>query len=130
MSNELETPDSEVLEAQGPGLRKAAAPTTRLTLALYRKLGFQCGVTEHWNAFAGIRQDLFGFCDLIAVDGNRVLFVQTTSWSNVSSRRRKIEANEVAALVARTPGAAVVIMGWRKKGNRWEHKEEEYKPCP
>ena len=48
-------------------------------------------IVERWNAFAKIRQDLFGIIDLLAIDskGNTV-GIQVTSYSNISARVKKI----------------------------------------
>jgi hypothetical protein len=48
------------------------------------------GVTEKWIPQARQRQDLFGFVDLIAIDGENTIAIQATSGSNVSSRVNKI----------------------------------------
>lgn len=106
--------------------KKAKAPTSKLTLALYRSQGYECAVTEHWNVFARIRQDLFGFCDIMAVGHDEVLFIQTTSKSNMSSRRKKILGNPVARLLMATPNVRVILGGWYKAGSRWQYAEESY----
>lgn len=67
-----------------------ASPTSKAKQWL-EKCGYVVGITEHWNHFAKIRQDLFGFCDLIAIrEGCPILFVQVTSYSNISARVKKI----------------------------------------
>ncbi|WP_428851320.1 hypothetical protein [Imbroritus primus] len=50
----------------------ATSPTQR-TLALLRKEGYTAEVTEHWNAFAGIRQDLFNVIDVLALGDGEIL---------------------------------------------------------
>ena len=121
-------PDDDVLLEQGPVRRKTGAPTTKLTIRLYRSRGYSCDVAEHYNAYAGVRNDLFRFTDVVAVNGKEILFVQTTSKSNMSSRRKKIAGIEEARLIALTPCARVIILGWYKDGPRWNYKEEEYRP--
>ncbi len=63
---------------------------TKLTLAYLRRAGYRPRVTEHWNAHAGIRQDLYGYVDVIALGHGSVLFVQTTTAHNLTGRWRKI----------------------------------------
>lgn len=100
-----------------------SSPTSR-SLALLRERGYTAAVTEHWNSFARIRQDLFGFVDVLAVGNGHTLAVQTTSYSNVSARVRKI--NESAALPALlAAGWQIVVHGWRIVGGRWMVREVE-----
>jgi hypothetical protein len=108
--------------------RRAKAPTTRLTLDMYRKQGYICDVSERWNAFANKKNDLLGFCDIVAVCPDEVLFIQTTSRSNMSSRRNKIRGIPAAAMIAGLPCAKVILLGWYKNGARWACKEETIVP--
>lgn len=107
--------------------KKTRAPTTRLTLEWYRKQGYVCDISERFNAFANVRNDLLGFCDIVAVNEDEVLFIQTTSRSNLSSRRNKIRDNRAANLLSELPGARVVLVGWYKDGHRWKCVEETYR---
>jgi hypothetical protein len=82
-------------------------------------------IVERWNAYAGIRQDLFGFVDLLALRGHETLAVQATSGSNVAARVTKIAQAEHAAAV-RAAGWRIVVHGWRKlKSGKWECREVE-----
>lgn len=65
------------------------SPTQR-TLKHYKSLGFPCAITEKWNPFARIRQDLFGFIDLVVLAGDNLYAIQTTSASNKAARLNKI----------------------------------------
>jgi hypothetical protein len=70
--------------------RKASTSPTKRGLADLRKMGFLCHVTERWNAFAHIRQDMFGVIDIVAVrEGVGILGVQVTSDAHHSERRLK-----------------------------------------
>lgn len=95
------------------------SPTQR-SLKLLREQGYQVDVTEHWNAFARIRQDLFGFIDLLALRDGETLAVQTTSYSNVSARVKKITDHENLSFV-RKAGWGISVHGWHKsKSGKWE----------
>ena len=87
-------------------------PTQR-TLAKLRADGWTPAVVEHWNAHARIRQDLFGFIDILALRDGETLAVQATSGSNVSARVAKIAASETAPIV-RKAGWRIEVWGWRK----------------
>lgn len=110
-----------------------SSPTQR-TLAELRKLGYLAAVVERWNPHAKIRQDLFGFVDVLAIgtEGDapgyeNTLAVQATSGSNVASRLTKLRSEAVAPAVARVQAAGwkVEVWGWRKNSKgRWILRRE------
>jgi hypothetical protein len=85
-------------------------PTQR-TLKHMRDQGYTCQVTEHWNHFAKIRQDLFGFGDVLCLGDDEVVMVQTTSYSNVSARVKKIADHDNTPAV-RKAGIRILVHGW------------------
>jgi hypothetical protein len=90
-------------------------PTQR-SLAHLRADGWLAEVVEKWNPHARIRQDLFGFVDIIAVREGETLAVQTTSADHKAERVAKIESDELAHKVGmvREAGWAIHVHGWRK----------------
>lgn len=99
-----------------------SSPTQR-TLAKLRKEGWPLvQITERWNAFAKVRQDLFGFVDVLAVKGDTVLAVQTTSGDNVSARFHKMEILPSVVHWLQTPSRKIVIHGWSKRGGIGKRK--------
>ncbi len=98
------------------------SPTQR-SLKELRKRGYMVAITEKWNPFAKIRQDLFGFIDLLAIRGNEVLAVQTTSGTNVAARVAKIVSLQAARLWLESPNRKIVVHGWAKRGPRGKRKE-------
>lgn len=99
--------------------------TTQKTLDYLRDAGWLCAITEHWNSYARIRQDLFGFCDILAIRGDLTWYVQCTSWACVSARRTKILASPLAPTVDNGTTRRIVVMGW-KKGDRKQPRVEFY----
>lgn len=95
---------------------------TQLSLRNMRANGYICAITEHWNPFARIRQDLFGFIDVLCIRENEIVGVQTTSYSNISARVNKIADHENIGHV-RKAGIRVLVHGWHKVGNRWTLRE-------
>ena len=105
------------------------------SLAHLRRAGYTCGVVERWNAFARIRQDLFGFADLacIRADYKGTLYVQCCPASTLAAHRQKVLSNPNVrtALLA---GNLVRIDAWglytppgpgqRGKRKRWEVRQE------
>ncbi len=101
---------------------KKKSPTQR-TLEELRKRGYTAAITERWNPFAKIRQDLFGIVDVLAVGNGETLAVQCTSGSNVSSRVDKIAAADVT-IELRKAGWKLAVWGWRKNSEgRWVLRE-------
>ena len=97
----------------------SGASPTHLTLKHLRAEGWPLvEVTEKWNPHARIRQDLFGFVDVLAVGPQGVLAVQTTSVDHVSHRVAKIADHPNVAAV-REAGIAIHVHGWAKKSGRW-----------
>ena len=105
------------------------SPTQR-SLKMYRERGYLCAIVEKWNPYVKIRQDLWGFADILAIRGDESLLIQTTSGSNVSARIAKINDNAQAAIWKCSPNRKIVAHGWRKVGERgkrklWECREVE-----
>jgi len=97
-------------------------PTQR-TLAYVRgTLGMQAGITERWNPHAHIRQDLFGFVDVIACSpGHGIVAIQATSGSHVAHRIAKIR-DEPRAFAWLASGGRIWVIGWSKRGARGKRK--------
>lgn len=92
------------------------SPTQR-TIAWAKQLpGYRRhAIVEHWNPHVGIRQDLFGFIDIIVLVGEQTLAIQATSGSNVAARVTKIRAERAEALAdVLAAGWVVLVIGWRK----------------
>lgn len=83
-----------------------------------RDAGYLAAVVEKFNHHAKVRQDLFGVVDVLAIGPDGTLAVQATSYSNVSSRVRKIAEYENTAAI-REAGWRFEVHGWRKVGGRW-----------
>lgn len=93
------------------------------SLKLLRESGWVPWIVERWNQHARIRQDMYGFVDIVAIKPNKTLAVQTTSWSNISARKQKIIHSDLVLDVLGA-GWEINIHGWRKnkKTGRWEVK--------
>ena len=103
-----------------------SSPTAR-TLQWCKANGFIAGVTEKWQASfgktedgkprpGGVRKDLFGFIDIISMEGQRICANQVTSAGNMAARKAKIEAEcKEAALEWMRSGGVTYVIGWRKR---------------
>lgn len=89
------------------------SPTQR-SLKLLRDGGYTVAIVEHWNPHAKIRQDLFGFADLLAIKPGEIIAIQTTSISNIAARRAKISAEPRAATWL-AAGGLIELHGWRRR---------------
>lgn len=96
---------------------KGMSPT-QLTLKKLRTDGYTAAVVEKWNPHAGIRQDLFGFIDVLGVGEKGTIAVQCTTADHAADRIRKIEDHENLGAV-REAGWQIEVHGWVKSNNRW-----------
>jgi hypothetical protein len=92
-------------------MASSLSPTQR-SLAYLREQGYRVAIVEHWNPHARIRQDLWGWCDLLAIRKNEVLAVQVTA-SGVAARIKKIQESDTIEMV-RDAGIRVEVHGHRK----------------
>lgn len=97
-----------------------ASNTTR-SKARLEALGYAVAVVEHWDSFARKRRDLYGCFDLLACGPDGVVFLQTTSRGNISSRVKKI-ADCWALDGIRKAGVTILVDGWDKYQGRWRCK--------
>ena len=87
------------------------SPTQR-SLEYLREQGYHCAIVEKWNPWTKVRQDLWGWCDILAIRKGEVLAVQVTS-TGVAERIKKIQESPTVALV-RDAGIRIEVHGWRK----------------
>lgn len=116
---------SEILTAADPKPKKASGSPTQRSKAFLEGRGYLVAIVEKWNAHARIRQDLWGFVDLLAIKEGETLGVQTTSRSNMSSRAKKIAEHENVGPV-RKAGWRLEVHGWaRDTKGRWAVKVQD-----
>lgn len=92
-----------------------SSPTQR-TLKALRAEGYMTEVVERWNPHANIRQDLFGWIDIIAIKPGEILAVQATSGSNHFARvtkLRKERQEQVTEWLA--AGGLAEVWSWKSK---------------
>lgn len=115
-------------------VKKKIRPTSR-TYAECRARGIVCDRVEFWNQYAGkfgLREDLFGFLDIIALDPARgIVGIQACGPGEFAAHKRKILANEHAPLWLKCSGK-IEIWCWRKllkkrggKARYWSPRIEE-----
>jgi hypothetical protein len=90
----------------------ASKSPTQRSLEHLRELGYHCEVVEKWNPWSRVRQDLWGWCDILAIRRDEVLAVQVTS-TGVAERIKKIEDSPTVAFV-RSADIRIEVHGWRK----------------
>lgn len=96
-------------------------PTTKKSLERLRKDGYLCAIVEKWNQFGGVRQDLFGFIDILAIKKGEILGVQTTSKKCVADHIKKM-AGHKNLMPVKESGMKIELHGWfmNKKTGKWE----------
>ncbi len=118
-------------EAEKPK-RKKPFSAVQYSLKKLRSLGYTCGITEKWNAHVHIKQDLFGFIDIVAMlPGMPLLAIQATGNMNGAAHMKKI-LGEPRALVWLQAGGRIFLHSWEKhkvkRGGvaiRWDLNETE-----
>jgi len=111
------------------------SPTQR-TLRELRNQGRICGIVERFNQYAGphgIRQDLFGFIDIIALDPERgIIGVQSCGQAFAEHYRKITEERNQECFEWLRCGGKVELWGWRKlkikrggKAMRWQPRVQE-----
>lgn len=108
------------------------SPTQR-TLRELRQQGRVCAIVEKWNAYAGpfgMRSDLFGIIDVIALDPERgVVGVQSCGQSfSEHFRKLTIEKAQETTDWLKTPGTVLEIWAWRKIKLKRGGKAERWSP--
>ena len=114
---------------------KQMASNTSRTLEYLRNKGWEAGIVERFNSFAGrrgVRQDLFGVIDIVALGDNKIIGVQSCG-SSFSKHDKKILDNPLALRWLRS-GGRLLLIGWGKvklkrgsKAMRWQPRVKEYK---
>lgn len=102
---------------------KSTSPTQR-SLKHMRDAGYLCAIVEKWNMHAKIRQDLYGFIDVLAIKGDDIVGVQACIGGDVSTRIKKIIDHENYPQVI--AAMRIQVHGWRKNAaGRWTLREVE-----
>ncbi len=109
----------------------STSPTQR-TIRELRNRGQVCAIVEKFNAHAephGVRQDLFGIIDVIALDPQRGVVGVQSCGSDFAAHMRKMTQDKAQECIdwLSTPGTALELWGWRKikmkrggKAMRWQ----------
>lgn len=117
----------------------STSPTQR-TIRELRNQGRVCAVVERFNAFVGphgIRQDLFGIIDVLALDPERGVVGIQCCGTDFAAHERKIleERTQESIDWLSTPGTVLELWGWRKvklqrggKAMRWQPRIREFTP--
>lgn len=91
-------------------MAKSSKSPTQRTREYLRECGITSAIVEHWNPHARLRQDLFGFADMVALQ-DRITAIQVTS-TGVAARIQKIKETPEAVTWLQS-GGAIEVHGWR-----------------
>lgn len=108
------------------GKPKGKSPTAR-TLQELRECGYTAQVVERYNAFARVRQDLFGCIDIVAMPPanyrlDLIIGIQCCAGSSHAAHRDKIMLETRLVDWIRC-GGSFELWSWSKAGKRGERKE-------
>lgn len=110
-----------------------ALSNTQRTLRALRARGLVAAIVERFNQYAGphgIRQDLFGIIDVLALDPSRGVIGIQSCGSAFSEHFRKLtteKAQETSDWLS-TPGTSLELWGWRKVKLKRGGKAERWTP--
>ena len=105
-------------------------PTQR-TLAALRDQGRIPGIVERFNTFIGphgIRQDLFGFIDIIAIDPTQGIVAVQSCGQDFSGHVTKIMVEKKDIVTLWVTHAPLELWGWRKVKKKRGGKAMVWKP--
>ena len=106
------------------------SPTQR-TLKAMREQGRICGIVERFNQHVGkfgIRQDLFGFIDIIAVDPVDGIIAIQSCGQDFSGHINKMMGERNENMVEWLKHGKVELWGWRKVKLKRGGKAMRWKP--
>lgn len=100
--------------------RKQSKSPTQRSLAHLRKEGWTVAIVEKFNPYIKIRQDLWGFGDLLCFHPLRGIdmIVQTTTSANLAGRVQKVRENATAVLWLLSAHHRIEVHGWAKRFER------------
>jgi hypothetical protein len=103
---------------------KGKVEPVKWSMAMMTADGYMCGLTEKWNPHAvapgsgspGIRQDLFGFIDFLAVGDDRIIGVQCCAHSGLGSHRTKMAIDKYTEVKTWLQGGRgdIQLHGWQR----------------
>jgi hypothetical protein len=109
-----------------------ATSNTQRTIRELRNQGRTCAIVEKWNQHVGpygVRQDLFGIIDILALDPERGVVGIQSCGSDFAAHERTILEDRAQESIEwlKTPGTSLELWGWRKvklkrggKAMRWQ----------
>lgn len=116
--------------------RRSRFSSAQRTLKHLRELGRVCAITEKWNPHVGphgVRQDLFGFIDVLALDPQRGFIAIQACASGRAEHIRRIADNEddqitEAVLTWLRCGGHIEVWYWRKLKVKRGGKAQKWMP--
>jgi hypothetical protein len=110
-----------------------ATSNVQRTIRELKNNGRKCAIVERWNPYVGkhgIRQDLFGIIDIIALDPEKGVVGVQACGSDFAAHIKKITqdmAQETEDWLS-TPGTSLEIWGWRKVKKKRGGKQMVWRP--
>lgn len=95
--------------------KRKTGNTAARTMSWLRKKDYTVAKVERWNAFAHIRQDLFGFADILAIHPKHtgVLAVQTTHKNFLKDHTQLLKNRESVRTWLEAENR-IWLIGWEK----------------
>lgn len=101
---------------------KKGKRTKQRSMEYMREEGGIVANTEHWNPFARLRQDLFGFIDCVWLLDGRIIGVQVVN-TKLLEHIDKIKENSASRAWMHC-GGLIQIHNWKQRGPKGKKKWE------
>jgi hypothetical protein len=109
---------------------------TQRTLKALRDKGLPAGMVERFlphamrgDGFRGVRQDLFGFIDIVALDTSRgIIGIQSTGQDFSGHYRKIVEEKKENAINWIACGGIIELWAWRKVVKKRGSKVKVWQP--
>lgn len=118
-----------MIDEFAPKTKSRGISPTQRTLKACKEMGRITGIVERFNAHVGefgIRQDLFGFIDIICIDPTQGIVAIQSCGQDFSGHIKKLLEERNEAVYEWLKHARVELWGWRKvklhrggKAMRW-----------
>jgi hypothetical protein len=103
------------------------------TIRELKNNGRKCAIVERWNPYVGqhgIRQDLFGIIDIIALDPEKGVVGVQACGADFAAHVRKMTVDMAQETEdwLKTPGTSLELWGWRKVKKKRGGKAMVWRP--
>lgn len=104
---------------------------TQRSLSHFKALGYRCGpetVVESYNAYTGLRHDLLGIIDFLAIRPGEIVGVQSFGQDFAEHKRKVLGSHLDRTILWLSGGGLLCLIGWRKVKKKRGGKQMVWAP--